>query len=100
MQAKDQLTDATLTTTLIAAGLTAEELTALKDKMFSGGHKFFTAGQALGDSALYLHRSGHLGISSPCWEILWDTRSPLMDAMDELYAIMNEVGSLRAPVSA
>jgi len=70
--------------------LTPVELETLATKLSRAGGAFFSSADAIGNTALYLNQSGRISALSPEWNGRWALRDPIVDAMDEMHALMSE----------
>jgi hypothetical protein len=76
--------------------LTLRELYLLSAKLYSAGHAFFEAADAIGSTALYMEETGRISALSDAWDGLWMARQPLADAMEEMHELAFEVSDLAA----
>ncbi len=70
--------------------LTPEELENLAAKLGRAGGAFFSSADAIGATVLHLEETGRIKALSPAWNGLWALRDPIVDAMDEMHALMTE----------
>jgi FAD/FMN-containing dehydrogenase len=82
--------DQLITTILIAAGLTRDELTNLADMLCRNGHALARQGQTIGRLALQLHDDGTIASGSDTWNQMWAIRDRYVGGMDEMFDLMAE----------
>ena len=71
--------------------LTPQERNTLAAKLDRAGHDFFESATGIARTAFYMEKTGRISALSGEWEGLWALRAPLVDAMDEMHALMAEV---------
>jgi len=80
--------------------LTPLERETLAVKLQRAGHAFFESADAIGNTALYMQRTGRISAFSAEWDGLWAVRKPLADAMDEMHALTAEFDDISRKVRA
>jgi len=80
--------------------LTPLERETLAVKLQRAGHAFFESADAIGNTALYMQRTGRISAFSAEWDGLWAVRKPLADAMDEMHALTAEIDDISRKVRA
>jgi hypothetical protein len=76
--------------------LTPAERHALAAKLSRAGSAFCESAMAIGTTVLYLEEVGRIEVLSDAWNGLWNLRQPLVDAMDEMHALMAEADAFAA----
>ena len=82
--------DQLITTILIAAGLTRDELTKLSEMLCRNGEAFAGQSLAIGKVALELERDGTITCVSDTWNQMWAIRDRYGDSMGEMFDLMTE----------
>lgn len=82
--------DQLITTILIAAGLTRDELTNLSEMLCRNGQAFASQSHTIGRVTLELERNETITCVSDTWNQMWAIRDRYVDSTSEMFDLMTE----------